>query len=154
MGYTIRIGNAVPEFSKDYNELWAGWRVNPESSDCAPTFNNDELTGNTNTRSPSYSGWSVFLTEVGLHKLFFEDYEGLMSNHPGCKMITQQHLDEVQTALIKYQARATLPPGFEEFDPDNQEAHTHDGYLARLIWLEWWMRWALANCETPAIDNT
>lgn len=153
MGYTIRIGNAVPEFSKDYDELWAGWRVDPASHDCAPVFANDEMTGNTNTRSPSYSGWHVFAEEVGLHDLFFKDYDGLMSSHPGCKMFTQQHLDEVQAALIKYQAKTDLPAGFDEWGADSENPK-HDGYLARLIWLEWWMRWALANCETPAIDNT
>lgn len=150
MGYTIRIGNAVPEFSKDHNELWAEWRVKAESNEWAPKFVNDDLTGNSNERSPSYSAWREFTRVVGLEDLFFKDYEGLMSSHPGCKMFTQQHLDEVQTALIKYQAKATLPPGFDDWESTEP---THDGWLARLIWLEWWMRWALANCETPAIYN-
>lgn len=118
MGYTIRIGNAVPEFFKDYNELWAAWRVAPASHDYAPQFVNDEMTGNTNTRSPSYNAWHMFARAVGLEDFFFKDYDGLMSNHPGCKMITQQHLDEVQTALIKYTAQATLPPGFDSWNED------------------------------------
>ena len=110
MGYSIRIGNAKPEWSKDDGELWARWSVDPKALDDAPTFPNDEMTGNGNCRSPSYSGWAYFCRDAGIYDLFLEKWEGLMSPHPST--------------------------------------------LARLIWLEFWMRWALKNCETPAIENS
>lgn len=152
MGYTIKIGNAVPEFgNEEYGELWARWAVESASFEHAPTFINDEMTGNSNSRSPSYSGWAEFARAVGLHDFFFEDYEGLMANHPGCEKITQKHLDTVQTALVKYTASTDKKPGFIGWD--GTDTGEYDGNFARLIWLEWWMRWALANCETPAIEN-
>ena len=152
MGYSIKIGNAVPEFGKDYDELWARWKVTGASDTNAPTFINDEMTGSTSQRSPSYSGWADFCRTVGLHDLFFEKYGGLMSQHPGCKILKQEHLDIVQTALIKYQASTDKKPGFIDWgEPDTGE---YDPHLARIMWLEWWMRWALANCETPAIENS
>lgn len=152
MGYTITIGNAIPKFSKDYNELWARWCVESASLDNAPTFVNDEMTGNSNERSPSYSGWSDFCDAVGLGDLFFDDHNGLFANHPGCKILTQEHLDTVQAALIKYQASTDKKPGF--YGWNGVDTGEYDAHLARIIWLEWWMRWSLANCETPAIENT
>jgi hypothetical protein len=28
-----------------------------------------------------------------------------------------------------------------------------DFHGARLVWLEWWVRWALDNCKVPVIYN-
>jgi hypothetical protein len=154
MGYTFKIGNAEPKFDKsDFPHLSAGWDVKGASSADAPTFPNDEMTSNTSERSPSYSVWADFCRHVGIYDLFFDDGGRLHAGHPGCIGITKEDADRVTAALSTYQAKATLPPGFEgwhyrEGDPVHSDAH-----LARLIWLEWWMRWALENCETPAIAN-
>lgn len=152
MGYTITIGNAKPEFSKNDGELWARWSVDGKTSDEAPTFPHDEMTGNSNSRSPSYTGWADFCRAVGLYDMFLEKWEGLMSEHPGCKMLQPEHLLQVQAALTKWKRTATLPPGFEGWR--GEDAGKHDPMLARLLWLEFWMKWALENCETPAIENT
>lgn len=162
MGYTITIGNAKPEFSKDDGELWARWTVDGKTSSEAPTFPNDEMTGNSNSRSPSYTAWAEFCTEAGFHDLFLEKYEGLMAEHPGCKMLLPEHLLIVQAALAKWKRTATKQPGFcgwGKFNEITQKWETpdegkYDHTLARLLWLEFWMRWALDNCETPAIENT
>jgi hypothetical protein len=63
MGYSITIGNAKPEFNKDDGELWARWTVDGLTLPDAPTFPHDEVTGNSNGRSPSYSGWADFCRE-------------------------------------------------------------------------------------------
>ena len=154
MGYSITVGNAVPEFSKDYDELYASWSVEVVTSNLAPTFINDDMTGNSNCRSPSYGVWSDFCRTVGLDDLFFNKGSGLMRDHPGCFIINQSHLDLVQTALIKYQATTDKKPGFTGWEYQKQSGSEYDAHLARLMWLEWWMRWALANCETPAIENS
>jgi hypothetical protein len=162
MGYNIYIGDAKPEFSKDDGELWARWTVNGMALPDAPTFPNDEVTGNGNCRSPSYVGWSEFCEAVGLHDLFLEKWEGLMGEHPGCKMLHKEHLLQVQAALEKWKRTATKDPGFSgwpKHNPDTNQWETpddgkYDHNLARLIWLEFWMRWALENCETPAIANS
>lgn len=162
MGYSITIGNAKPEFNKDDGELWARWTVDGMALPEAPTFPNDEMTGNGNGRSPSYTGWAEFCDAAGLTTLFLEKWEGLMSQHPGCKMLQKEHLLQVQAALEKWKRTATKPPGFEGWGKFNEETKQwetpdqgkYDHILARLIWLEFWMKWALENCETPAIENT
>jgi hypothetical protein len=162
MGYTITIGNAKPEFSKDDGELYARWTVDGQALPNAPVFPHDEMTGNGNSRSPSYSVWAEFCRMTGIYELFLEKYEGLMDSHPGCKMLRPEHLLIVQAALTKWQHTATLPPGFEGYPEHDKEtgewvtpdAGKYDATLARLMWLEFWMRWALENCETPAIENT
>jgi hypothetical protein len=58
---------------------------------------------------------------------------------------------EVSLALERRQKKSTLPPGFEGWGYEGPARY--DYMLARLIWLDWWMRWALENCETPAIEN-
>lgn len=147
MGYYIAIGNAVPEFSKEDGYLYSGWRVEKTSNENAPTFIGDEATGNRNIRMPSYTGWSEFCDKVGLYDLFFDQFEGLFRQHPGCVMITQEHYQTVADALEKYQKNARRPPGFDHFG-------NYDYNLARLMWLEYWMKLALENCETPAIYNS
>ena len=157
MGYGITIGNAVPVHSKEDGELSAYWDVPQLALDDAPKFPND-FTENTNHRSPSYTTWSQFTKESGLHTLFFAEWDGLMCEHPGCKMLNAEHLKEVQKALKKWQKQSSKPPGFEsnKFTATSIEridVGVYDHTLARLLWLEWWMRWALENCETPAIEN-
>lgn len=143
MGYTIKIGNAAPEFIRDMEneELYARWIVEDATSDDAPTFDNDMMTGNRNRRLPSYTGWADFLDATGLGGLF----SVLFASHPGCVILNQSHYEEIHKALEDYKATATNPPGF---------FHGQDYNLARLMWLEFWVRWALENCETPAIYNS
>jgi hypothetical protein len=150
MSYSITIGNAVPFHSKDEYELYACWVVESATSDDAPTFINDQMTGNSNGRHPSYSGWSDFLEKTDLGDLFYND---LMAQHPGCVQITSEHYERVHSALESYQKIATKPPGFGDW-MNNVDGSQYDPYLARLIWLDFWMKWALDNCETPAIRNT
>ena len=152
MGYDITIGNAVPKFIKEDGELLAWWDVEGATSDQAPTFINDEMTGNSNSRSPSYCAWTDFTKDVGLHPMFYGEWDGLMRQHPGCFPITMVDLLVVQSALEKRKAISTREPGFSGWNNDEDE-EKYDYNLARLMWLEFWMRWALENCETPAIQN-
>ena len=154
MGYTFRIGNATPSFDKDnFPHLGARWVVEPAVHPDAPVFEHDEMTGNSNSRSPSYSVWADFCHSTGLSSLFY-DYRGhLKAGHPGCMGITQDDADFVTEALKNYRKEATLEPGFEA-DWQHEGPATRDYHLARLIWLEFWMQWAVKNCETPAIENT
>jgi len=136
--------------------------VQGHASDDAPTFPNDEMTRNTSSRSPSYSAWSDFCKAAGIYELFYDDEDGLICPHPGCKMLKPEHLLQVQAAVVRLKAAATKPPGFEGFPDFNPETKTwetpdegrYDYTLARALWLEFWMKWALENCETPAIENT
>ena len=152
MGYTFTIGNAVPKHSKeDFPDLYAHWDVEHLSLDDAPCFPNDP-TKNGNVRSPSYSVWDQFCRNTGLYDLFYYGSGNLRAGHPGTIGITKEDADTVSAALAKYKLSATLPPGFEA-DWFYKGPANYDYDLARLIWLDWWMRWAVENCETPAIQN-
>jgi hypothetical protein len=152
MGYTFKIGNAVSEFDKsNFPHLSAEWDVMSVTHPDAPTFPNDEMTGNSSERSPSYSTWAEFCRETGIFSLFYDERGHLHGGHPGCIGITPEMAAEVAQALERRRAKASLPPGFEGWD--YQGPARYDYNLARLIWLDWWMRWAIENCETPAIAN-
>ena len=56
------------------------------------------------------------------------------------------HLEEMRDAVQRLRAR--YPKATPRFDGGRADAH-----LARALWLEWWMNWALENCERPAIYN-
>lgn len=153
MGYTFTIGNAKPQHHKDdFPYLSAEWDVEGMTHPDAPTFPNDEMTGNSNQRSPSYSVWSQFCREVGLSSIFYDERGHLLGNHPGCYGLTPEMVAEVSAALARWKAKATLPPGFEKEWGYNGPPN-YDYQLARLTWLDWWCRWAIENCETPAIAN-
>lgn len=160
MGYTLTIGNAKPFHSKDDGELYACWDVEGMTHADAPTFANDEMTGNSNSRSPSYTAWKDFAVATGLDDLFFEKWEGLLRSHPGCVMLTQAHAKAITEALARY--TRSKPAGFDGFPKFNEatkelvtpDAGKYDAHLARLLWLQWWVTYAVEHCETPALRNT
>lgn len=150
-GYTpehSRIVNGKTVYYKPY--------VGEIKRDDAPTFPNDFMTGNSNNRHPGYSSWSDFCDVTGLTPLFFDRETGLMREHPGMQPLHADHALVVDQALKRY--RETHPhavPGFEDIDLNTREYtnHGYDPMLARLVWLDWWIKWALKNCENPAIRN-
>lgn len=159
MGYDIKIGNAKPHFDKDDGCLSAKWVVENKTLDEAPSFPNDELTGKSNARHPSYSAWAEFLREVGLYDLFLGDGEGLMKQHPGCSLITREHVDAVESALRTWKESHAIAPGFSGDRFENGkfvefDVGKYDHQLARLMWLAFWMRWSVENCEAPAMENS
>lgn len=158
MAYAIKIG----EFS-----------INNEDPECsfveakkvtlaeAPAFPNDAIK-HTNSRFPGYSVWYDFCAVAGLQTLFYQD-DQFRGGHPGYFELTQDHLNQAQTALTNYQlANNGKPPGFSPFMPSgmpsgfgkaNNTLLEYDATLARLIWVEWWIRWALLNCSRPIVSN-
>lgn len=157
MGYNISIGNAVPNFSKDEEELHAWWGVKIERLHHAPIFPNDELTGNSNARHPSYIAWHDFCREAGIHELFYSEDDGLMRQHPGCFPLKDVHLEAVKLEIKKRKILSDKPPGFASSEKNDDGSYVdedkYDAVLARLLWLEFWIDWALKNSETPAIEN-
>lgn len=166
MSYDIYIGEAeidVPD-EDDGNELTV--RVRGIAHDDAPSFPGDEMTGNGNSRHPGYSQWADFCRAVGLHDLFFDktgDVPGLMVEHPGCVVLRRSHGDAIHKSLAAW--RTQCAGKVAGWDPNADfmgkakpgttlapEGH-YDGNLARLVWLDWWVRWALAECKTPALYN-
>jgi hypothetical protein len=148
MGYTIKIGNAVPVMPQG-EDRWAV--VGGESPD-APSFPGEEASS---TRSPSYTQWANFCRDVNLVSLLGER-GALMASHPGVALLRPSDLAAVRAALLAWRERpwptAERIAGFNDYDvePDPR----YDGNLARLLWLEFWIDWALRNCEYPALGNT
>lgn len=130
MGYNIIIGELTTRVIAEPGEqvtlsAWAeGISLEEAPADNVPTRH-------TNERWPSYTGWASFCDSVGLSDLFFGD-SGLMSKHPGAVVLTREHLAVVDGV-------ADPEPGYD---------------LDRLVWLRWWMRWALDHCKVPVIANS
>jgi hypothetical protein len=149
MGYNIAIGNAVPWFSKEDEELHARWVVDDGTCkialDNSPIFpgENDQSNG----RSPAYLVWYEFLDKVGLTDVFYDERE---SSCHGIRIITKDMRDRVKRAFELY--KKTKPPGFNPHGATEDSAQ-FDAVLARLIWLNYWITWAFENCETPAIEH-
>lgn len=163
MSYDIFIGELSIYPSPDellefdaYETSTPDLRVNRFEQDDAPEFVNDELTGKGNHRHPSYIGWGDFARETGLYDLFFDTETGIMRDHPGVQVLRPRHHERIAAALATWRARyPAAQPGFGGWTDEETPAWVTDegASLARLIWLEWWVRWALENCRVPAIYN-
>ena len=148
MSYDIYIGQVVirayPEDDDNRIKLVVEEMQHPD----APSFEGDEMTGKSNARHPGYHQWGEFTRRTGLHGLFFATDTGLMRDHPGIKLLRKQDLDFIRVCKEAYYKRYPhTTPGFGTYATDE------DACLARLIWLEWWVDYALKNCSLPAIYN-
>lgn len=157
MAYNITIGNV--RIVEDEGELRLA--VEAVTRPDAPAFPFDGMSAHTSCRSPGYSQWSEFCTLTGLTSLFFDAVSGLMREHPGVFALDDSHLAAVRVARVRWEAAHPVavpgwdfsPYGLPSDGPDDG-VRGRDGVLARLLWLEWWMEWALRTCERPAIGNT
>lgn len=154
MGYTIKIGQAEPaEVDSDTHEYEFSVvdLVLPE----APAAPGD-VNPHANYRWPSYSVWAEFCRNVGLYELFYADDGGLIRPHPGVVVLREHHAETIAGALRAH--RAKYPSAIARFEEDNfrtpPQFDTCDYSLARLEWLDWWVRWTLKNCSRPAIANS
>jgi len=171
MGYHIFIGQAIvqPREDDDTADQKHQLRciVARKVRAAAPAFPHDEPAGRSNARYPSYTGWANFTERVGLRDFFFHDQTGVMRHHPGCFQLTENHAARIQEALHRWQSQFPLAvPMFrpraddacEECEERTETADTEEELtnadLARLMWLDDWVRWALNHCSTPAIYNT
>lgn len=161
MGYSIYIGEPEVEFiNDDWNdgELIADINIPEVKLLEAPTFPNDPLSAKNNGRHPSYTGWHDFCRITGLIDLFYDEEKGLIRKHPGCFRVEVKHLNEVRDALQNFLNKnpdAVPAFGADPLCKNNDPVPANaDGNLARLIWLEFWMSWALDYCKVPAISNS
>lgn len=147
MGYDIYIGSPV-----EYIE-WVDSHIAPDGTEvknyalydgivkeyhpAAPAFEGDGLSAHRNGRHPSYGGWAEFAQVSGLDDLFFDEENGMMVEHPGIVYILPDDYAQVRDALARWkQAHPGASPGFMDGE---------DPILARLIWLDWWMYYALGK---------
>lgn len=152
MGYNIKIGNAVPHVYREDGEATEfGWLVedatHPEAPQSEP--NSGDASGDTNGRYPGYIGFAELMDRHGLRDLFTDKNGGLFRNHPGIEPLHKHHLLAFEQAIAKH--RHKYPNAVPHLGPDGEPMENVD--LFKLEWYAFWMRWALTNCENPAISN-
>ena len=155
MGWSIKIGNAVPMSRENaLNEHGDGWTVyrfsvedaeHPDAPfwESQPETGAVDISGKTNNRSPSYASFHEFLKKTGITGNDVPAF-GALGSDSNCYVLRPEHRDAVAKARKAWEARHPgAVPGW---------GAGLDAILARLIWYEWWMTWALENCERPAIE--
>ncbi len=155
--YHIRIGEAITttgedsmdgvKFIRDFVE------IRPEQHVDAPDIANDEYC-KVNERSMSGTRWEAFCRESSLERLFGREGTPLFQNWSGLSAVqfTADAVDRVHKALEKYRtAHPAAVPGFTDGEWPPSDGVT-DPILARLVWLDYWMSWAVQKCEKPSIQ--
>lgn len=153
MAYSIYIGEARLEPANKYPGIhYTHYDIDVEETELpdAPVWPNPDgvwgdISGKSNGRHPGYSQMSAWARTAGVYEVWFDKRNGLLSLHPGCAVLRPVHLDAHIEALEQWKRE------HPEAEPGWQEGE--DAILARLIWYGWWMRWALDNCEHPAVCN-
>ncbi len=138
MSYDIYIGQRLPGCPCGNSDECDQWHLDYVSEVTLPEAPDDTLSpmsAHNNGRHPGYSQWYNFTVEAGIHDLIGQSGTPLMPDHPGIATLTEDHYNVIKTA---------------------QERHAggDEGITTRLNWLAWWMRWALDNCEWPAVFNS
>lgn len=162
MGYTLKIGEIFvrKELMDEDDQKTAYFHtgVISEEHKNAPAFG--EPTDRQNSRWPSYTAWSNFCDFVGLEDLFYNKEYGILREHPGCVPLTQSHKEEIDKALENFKKKYPKAiPSYStnvknimlEEDPTWPE---ENNFMVRLVWLKYWVDWALENCENPAFYNS
>jgi hypothetical protein len=141
--YTVVIGNALPKFNKyRFPKLDAYWEVDnilPENHSEFPPV----------SIFPRNISHKFSIVEcagrVGIWPFFNSVLESACLDIKRVAIgITKEDANMVSDALKVY---VNSVPLYSEYDQN-----TYDENLAVLQWLEWWMQWAVKNCETPAIQ--
>lgn len=156
MGYSLEIGQLKTFADEEGNYVNDVERV---IMDDAPAYG--EPTDHSNARWPSYTTWRDAMRFVGLEDLMFNKVTGLISSHPGCVPLVEEHKKVIDTAYKKFYekysyAKAGYSPKINEKanvwkDPDWP---VENDWATRLEWLKYWVDWALKNCDNPVFLNT
>jgi len=161
MSYDIYIGEPHIEYYPEDGYMKIS--VEHISLETAPDFGFGDISGKSNGRHPGYSQMHDFCRTSGLYELFFDEYNGFLRPHPGCKPITQEHLQVIMEARVKWEkehpnCKENLPspdkePKGLDWSGLDEYSKKYDWTYARLVWYEFWFDWALKNCKMPSIAN-
>lgn len=176
MGYTLKIGEAIMDYTEDHVGISCEVVTLPD----APAFG--EPTDHSSQRWPSYTAWLDAMRALDMMDVMYSDRNGgvgwfernsktrypLLAIHPGASPITIEHVEYVEEKLAAYRAkhpdhRAEFPPLKPGITPEvlmfpsDDELISdprYDGNLCRGVWLAWWLRWAVENCKRPVFVNS
>ena len=154
MGYSFYIGNAIPVFPSEGNENTFSWEVERVEHPDAPEWKHDrksladalaDASKKTNGRHPQITQMKHFCKQANIEGLFFDGDGCLVPRRSCVTRLTKSHCHKITFARQKW----------EEEHPDSVPGwyDNEDPILARLIWYEFWMKWALGNCGLPAVEN-
>lgn len=147
MGYSITIGEleVIKQPDDGIESDCLSFSAKHVRHDGAPAFG--DPTDYTNSRWPAYGVWEDALRQFKLADTFYTDRGNLIGGHPGVRLVTKDLADTVSMALSLYRLN----------HPEVNPAHNvsdEASNLARVVWLDYWLRWALENCETPVVANS
>ncbi len=145
MSYSFKIGNA--EIDCDLDDGYIGLIIKEVRHDNAPAFG-EPLSDFINCRCPDYTDWREFCEFTFLTDLFYENCGGILRDNPGIILLTRGHQKEINDAYQNFFKKYPhSKPGFEtDSEPDR--------WHVRLVWLKYWVDWAIENCGYPAFQNS
>jgi hypothetical protein len=151
MPVTITIGEKV------WNDEIEAWDIERTTSPTAPIFPNDAiLEPFGNWRYVDYPVWKALAEECGI-----QEWLGRIIDSQNSDIIQALNEDDYRTVSEAYLLRTAFNEGKPGWDfqrdmlePDQSVGELpsrFDEYLARLLWLRFWIRWSLDNCEAPSV---
>jgi hypothetical protein len=164
MGYTLKIGELDFDYDQDEDYPSIYLTAKTVSHPDAPAFG--EPTDHENQRWPSYTAWAEFCRDAGLYDLFFGKEtrdDTLIREHPGCIPLTEKHRREVNAAMEAWKVKyPDAVPTYGEKCPEGEHPlmwtdennPEENGKMCRLVWLHYWVNWAMDNCERPVFANS
>jgi hypothetical protein len=153
MGYSIKIGELMVEVVQDGLNSFLSLDVVDVTLPDAPAYG--DARDFRNKTLPSYTQWADCMSMIGLYDLFYNKSHGLIRKHPGCVPLTADHkevIDSAHEAFMK--AYPALKIGFCPEGEDDTNWPDENGVAVSLVWLKFWVDWALSNCKIPVISNS
>lgn len=139
MGYNLYIGELIIETVVEKGtHVYTWYSVVEEVDEKNAPLNSSDLYSN--ECWPSYISWSDFCQRADLYSLFLDKGEGILYQHPGAYVLTEDVLTEFEEARLRYK------------DCGDPEIDIYD--RRRLDWLCYWTKWALENCKVPVFVNS
>ena len=140
MGYNLYIGELTTEINPEPGEhIYPSLCVERNSGlEIGAPLNSTD--NHSNEIWPSYSGWANFCRRSGLYNVFLKQYDGILVQHPGAFVLTNDQLEVFEKARDEYKCS-----GYSEIDVYDKR---------RLEWLCFWTKWALENCKVPVFANS
>lgn len=158
MGYSLYIGEAKLATDKEIDEHWI--YIDCETfKDIKGAPDYGDVNPCESTRWPSYTQWSEFAKSVNLYDYFFDEENGVIKDHPGTHLLTNEDYNRVNFAFGEYKkkykkelkgiARYKLKRGNSNFTYEEMIKYNY----VRLHWLVFWIKYALDNCKYPIFQN-
>lgn len=146
MSYNIGIGEAqivyITQDYKDYEPLtYCYIQAIGAKRDDAPNLGDASKNGN--YRYPSALQFLDFCNKSGLYELFLNKEYGLLRNNFGAVPIIKDHLRQITEARERYE---------KKYPEEVKRGLQPTGLYGRLVWYEFWFKWALENCKMPVIS--